>query len=417
MNTRLLGFFLPLWLGFLMPSAGAQNPSLSFEQAWQIAQQRDSQLAALQSDASAARLDGAADAELPDPDLFGRLEGFDLDGFDGGPRMASIGIGQSFPAGDSRAWRQRVGERQADSLAAEQEARRRWLRATLSEEWLAVRYWQQAIEELERAETQLASLVESVKAQYRVGLGRQQGLVQARVEMLRFTERRVQAERELAEARARLSQWLGESARQTLGEWPLPASLPVEWDRAEQHLEQHPELLALEQVIEQRRSQVGLAEAAFKPDWRAEAMLMRRDAGAVNGGHSTELGVGVRVSLPLFAERRQQRRLDAAKARVDSAQSRRQVRWLSLRSRLHGHWQRLERLEEILLIYSEQLLPGTEEAVESALVAYQSQVSDDLTDLVRARVSEAETRLNRLRTLRDYAQTQAGLVYLVGLPD
>jgi hypothetical protein len=98
--------------------------------------------------------------------------------------------------------------------------------------------------------------------------------------------------------------------------------------------------------------------------------------------------VMVMVDLPIFPGDRQSRRLEEE----------------------HAAWTRTgERLER----YEKLLIPRARENTEAALNAYQSE-RGDFTALLRARISELDTRLDALRLRVDRAKARAGLLYLAG---
>jgi outer membrane protein TolC len=123
--------------------------------------------------------------------------------------------------------------------------------------------------------------------------------------------------------------------------------------------------------------------------------------------------VMVVMDMPIFTGDRQDRRLQASRHEVDAALASRDVRLRELRRMLdeeHALWTLTgERLRR----YDELLLPRARENTAAALNAYQSE-RGDFTALLRARVSELDTRLEAQRLRVDRAKAQAGLLYLAG---
>jgi outer membrane protein TolC len=121
----------------------------------------------------------------------------------------------------------------------------------------------------------------------------------------------------------------------------------------------------------------------------------------------------VMVDLPIFPGDRQSRRLQASRHEVNAAMASRDLRLRELQRTLeeeHAAWTRTgERLER----YEKLLIPRARENTEAALNAYQSE-RGDFTALLRARISELDTRLDALRLRVDRAKARAGLLYLAG---
>ena len=76
----------------------------------------------------------------------------------------------------------------------------------------------------------------------------------------------------------------------------------------------------------------------------------------------------------------------------------------------YPRWQRLQERERG---YAEQILPTARHNAEAALTAYRNGVTD-FTALMRATLTELDSRLQALRTQTDRLQAQARLDYLAG---
>ena len=118
----------------------------------------------------------------------------------------------------------------------------------------------------------------------------------------------------------------------------------------------------------------------------------------------------VMVDLPLFTDKRQDKRLSASKLEHQASQFARTDRLLELKRQVeteHANWIRLgKRLE----LYETRALVDAEQNSESTLKAYQNDLTD-LTTLMRARLTELNTQLDMLKIRVDRAKSQANLLY------
>ena len=107
-------------------------------------------------------------------------------------------------------------------------------------------------------------------------------------------------------------------------------------------------------------------------------------------------------------------RLAARQREVQAAIHRRDDRLLELQRQFQSHYARWQRLGERVEHYGTKILPLAEQNAEASLQAYQSGVTD-FTEVMRARLTELDSRLQSLRLRIDRAQAQSELLYLGGM--
>ena len=153
-----------------------------------------------------------------------------------------------------------------------------------------------------------------VRERYAVGLGVQQDVLRAQIEVLRLDEARAEQRAQVVNRRAEVNRVLGRpqetddrapaASDVPRGTSPdLPAPPPGVRDRS-------PELAGVERAIEAARLRAALAKKNFLPDFVASGGPMYR------GGLDPMWQVGLGVSLPIFAGSRQRPLLAAAEADV-----------------------------------------------------------------------------------------------------
>jgi outer membrane protein TolC len=205
-----------------------------------------------------------------------------------------------------------------------------------------------------------------------------------------------------------LAKWIGlENADRPLTEHiPELSRLPTKQELKD-GLNRHP-LIRIEQTsINASQQGVALAREAYKPSMMFDVTYGQRE------GRPDFLSGMVVMDVPLFKEKRQDRKLKASQHRLNAAKSKRDDRYIELSKMLDSSYAQWERLGERIQLFDEKLLPQVKQNTEISLSAYQNDISD-FTSLMRAQITELETRLKALRLRVDRAKAQARLLYIAG---
>ncbi|HEY6148177.1 MAG TPA: TolC family protein, partial [Thermoanaerobaculia bacterium] len=272
--------------------------------------------------ADAARLRIEPARALPDPTVSVNYQNDGRSPSLGSRDMTFVGAMFSQPlpwpgklklAGDearSRADEAAEGPVRRAAIAIEARVRRAYYDFLLAREELGL------VEDRARSWREIADIV---RERYAVGLGVQQDVLRAQVEVLRLDEARMEQNARVANRRAELNRVLGRAqdapietpARLVLREDlpDLAALLPAVRDRS-------PELAGSSRGIESARLRADLAKKSLLPDFVASGGPMYR------GGLDPMWQVGVAISLPVYAGTRQRPLIAAAQADVRTEEAR-----------------------------------------------------------------------------------------------
>jgi outer membrane protein, heavy metal efflux system len=207
------------------------------------------------------------------------------------------------------------------------------------------------------------------RERYAVGLGVQQDVLRAQVEVLRLDEARADQTAGLANRRAELNRMVGRPQDASLEteqrldfrpEMPGVEALLISVRR------KSPELAALSRGIEADQSRVELAKKEFLPDFVASGGPMYR------GGLDPMWQVGLGITLPIHTGSRQKPRLAAAEAELRADGSRRASAALELEYRTRERFQNLEASLGVARLYRDGILPTDELSLESAIASYRT---------------------------------------------
>ncbi len=388
----------------------SSNP-LTLTEAEQLALGNDPLLPRFGALASAYRERAIADAQLPDPQLSLGLQDIPIDSFnltEDDFTQLGVGVQQAFPAGNTLKHR----GNQATAMAGAEQARaaeeeRRALREVRNS-WLEVYYQTGAAQLLRQNQKLFSQLVEITQSQYGAGFVTQQDVLGAELELSLLKDRETDIETAQEAAQAELAKWVGAAQikRPLADEWdaaPLPGRAQIEAG-----LDNHPLMKIEDALVRAGQSGVDLARDQYQPAFGVELGY-----GLRGGGRTDYLSGMVTLDLPIFTDKRQDRRLAASQQEVFAARYARDDRRRELRQMLDAQYAAWTRLGERLALHEKQLLPQATQNAESALNAYQSGVTDFPT-LMRARITELQTHLSLLRLRIDQAKAHANLLYLAG---
>lgn len=233
-------------------------------------------------------------------------------------------------------------------------------------DYLLARAQLELIEDRSRSWREISNIV---RERYAVGLGVQQDMLRAQVEVLRLDEARAEQEAQVASRRAEINRVLGrpqdapiETAARLIfrPQAPdLPALLQAVRDRS-------PELAGISRAIEAARFRADLAKKNFLPDFVASGGPMYR------GGLDPMWQVGLGISLPVFAGSRQRPLLASAQADLRAEEARASSIRQELELRTRERFANLTAVLKIARLYDEGVLPVDQLSLESAIASYRT---------------------------------------------
>ncbi len=417
--ARAWGIALLMVSGLATPSALAQlNAPLTLEEAERLALAAEPGQRALLSRADALREQSVAAGQLPDPKVRLGIANFPIQsgGFTTeGMTQAQIGVRQVFPPGRTRSVRTRQFEFLAAELSENADGRARDVRTAVRHAWLETYYWDGAETIVRDSRALFSDMVTVTRSLYAVGRKDQQDVLRADLELSRLDDRLIGVTKQLARARAALSEWVGDSAVR-----PMAPSLPA-WEEVpelallEQQLQTHPALTAADARIEAREAGVQLARERYKPGWVLDVGYSYRDGSLPNGKSRPDfVSAMVTFDLPLFRANRQDRELAGALSERSAADESRDQLRRRLLSQLESEYARWQELSRRIDLYERLIIGQAHARAQAALAAYQSEASD-FNDVMRGYIDELDTRLAYLRLRVERAQSYAVLANLGGI--
>ncbi|MDC7810184.1 TolC family protein [Sphingomonas koreensis] len=393
-----------------LPGTALAGP-LTFAEALSRAQAEAPSLRARVLDVEARRASATSAGQLPDPRLGVGLDNYPISGPPAfslnrdDMTMARIGISQDVPNAAKR--RARTGRAQADIGVAQADALAevRRVRVATALAWIDLAYAERRLAAIDRALADLAQYVSPAASSVASGSARPAQTLDIRQAVALLEDRRSEVAAEVARARATLSRWTGDPHPEIEGTLPAFAIDP---GRLRAALEQHPDLVAAIARVRTAAAEVGVARAEKRPDWGFELAYQKRGS-----SYGDMVSLGATMSLPLFARKRQDPKIDAAVAGEGAALAQQEDMRRALAADLeagladhlmhHQQWLRAQ----------DTLLPLARQRVDLETLSY-SAGRATLLDLIQAQTSFADAALQALDREATVARDAARLVLTYG---
>ncbi len=292
---------------------------------------------------------------------------------------------------------------------------------------------ERGIEISRRHEALLDDFVRVANVRYRVGAGLQQDVLKANVERDRVTERLLQQTAQREAAVARLNSLLDRPPGTSAQAPTLPESLvrlafatqdtatvkfaatvdqepdiPSLASLIDSAIAQRPLLVAYRSSIDRQGFATDLARKSLWPDVTVSLGYAQRGA-----GQADFFSASIGLSLPIFAGRKQNRLIDAARSSElqSEAAYRNAINLIS--SRLADLRARLIEAREQVTLYRDGILPQATAALQSTTSAYQVG-SVDFLNLVNSESTLYRYELQYHRLLASFMRTAADMERTVG---
>ena len=385
-----------LLLVALAAATPALGQVLTLDEARQRALDGQPALRALELNARAADESAIADGALPDPRLkFGALN-FPTRGFPGArDDMTQVGVSweQMIPGGDKRRLRgersqAEAGQTRAEALATRQ-AILREVGVSWVDAWLAVANARLVGEIAKESEHS----IELARIALASGKGSLADVLAAHQLLSQSADRRLEIAAQMERARAGLARWVpGVAARElpeTLPEFRTPAPVAV----TREALESHPQQRTFARMQGVADADTALAREASAPDRSVEVGYFAR-----SGGRSDMLMFQMAFELPFYADKKQNRLLEAKLRLAERVREQRADHLRQLHAELeaaHAEWRIAgERKRNV----SEAILPDARARLETLLAGHGAstvplaQVFDARRQLIEAHMQELALR-------------------------
>lgn len=413
---------LALALGIAVAN-GAEDPTRNESQLAALVAEalaNNPEIAAARDELDAARQRVPAAGALDDPMMeFGvvnaPLESLSLRRED--MTMKMLGLGQRLPFPGKRGLRRAVATADAESieLAAREIANRIARDVRVAYEELAFNEEAQRIVVTTRvALEQLAAIARS---RYQVGQAAQNDVLDAHIELERLGAELLRLAGDNSARQSELQRLLGRSGpapRIHAGALQLAAG--PEADAGERPaIENRPQLLALQALVERSTRSIDLAQRDYYPDLDVKLQYGQRDRALDGTARDDMVSLTVGFNLPIWRKARLEPQVAEARAMRRQAQGMLLAQRLETQAALDAELALVRQWRATAELYQSALLPQARAATASALAAYRVGRVDFLT-LRQAQLREYEISTELAMAIANHNKAIAEIVMLVGSP-
>ncbi len=427
-------FLLPLTLVFCPGPSGAipavpqeSNPSMPADQPKEESVRLDllveellksnPELQAARKRYEAALTRPAQESALPDPRI---TAGWVSNGWPypgaglGAEATSNIGIqvAQEIPFPGKRALKGGIAHKEADSEAQAVRAAELRLVAQLKEKYYELLFTYEAVDLIHRNQELLQQLAKVAEARYSAGKAMQQDIIKAGIEVTILENRLIVLEQKKLSIHAEINALMNRPPDAGLGRPETVSTLPplesFESLRA-RALEASPLLQGQRAVIDSRQLNVQSAQKAYYPDF--DVMTGYYNQGAMKPMWEFK----VQLKIPLYFAKKQRYGLEEAGANLAEAQRtyRNEQQWLLFR--LRDRYVAAEAALKLMNLYSQQVVPQSELALQSSLASYETGSVDFLTVLSNF-TTIREYQISYYEQRAEYLKALSGLEELTGIP-
>jgi len=397
------GLVMLLVAAVALPAVAADEAALAtLEGALAYAAVHHPGLAAARAEREAAEARIVPAGTLPDPMLTFSARSME--------REVGVGISQTFPLAGKRGFRAAAAREEARAADRMLEARQLEVAAEVVNAFSEFAFLARARALTEANLGLLKQLEEVALARYRTAQAPYADVLRAQVELGRVEDELRSLTEVEGAAAARLNAAMGRAVGAPL---PPPAGLPeVVWELAAEEVEAavgaaNPELAALAHQVAAAQQELEVVRRIRVPDLMVGVEVMR--SGEMQ---RTGLGVMAGINLPIWRDCCRNEVREAA-ARVEASAARRAERELAVLSQLRLALVRFRDAARRGQLYSERLIPQSEQAVAAVLAAYRAgEVT--FADVVETARMVLEFQLARARAQVEQLQQLAELERLTG---
>jgi len=402
-----------LFFGFNL--AFAEQPQLlGLNDAVRLAETQAPQLAAQQSAIRAAQSEAIRAPELPDPQLIVGMDNLPVNTSDqfsltrDSMTMRKVGFAQAFPRKEKRRLRGEHAEAVVETESARLTAQSLDVRRQTAQAWIDRYIAERERSLIESLRPELNLQARTTEAIFSGGSGHATDVLAAQSAQAQLDDRLDDVDRQIAQAQATLTRWIGaEAAARPLDEPPDFTTLSQSPAHLLDHIGRHGALLPYAAMETSAQTNIALARVEKTPDWALEVVYAQR--GPL---YSNMLSVDVRIDLPLFASRRQDPGIAAKQAELEKIQAERADAERMHRENTEKTLAAWQAADKRVRRYESALLTLTDQRVQVALAAYRGG-QGDIQPVLSARTAEIESRIAYVDQLRERARAWAELRFLL----
>jgi len=417
----LLFFVYCMPLGFSAPNPSPTPQELQLNALIAQAVENNPQLRALRKDIEAKKAVIPQAKALMDPMLELKLQNLPADSLSLNQDSMSgveIMLSQAVPFPGKRNLRGQIATAEAAMTSEEYQDMLLEIVGSVKRYYYDLWEADRALETIQLTHKSLQDTIKIAETRYSVGLGLQQDVLRAQLELSKLLDDELMWKRTRSGALAGLNETLGQPAQSPLDapgkveKAPMPFNL-TEWQ--EKALASQPRLRQAQAAVNRAKATEAFAVKDLKPDFTFGLGYMFRSTEPLSPGMEPNMITAtVGMNLPIYAKSKQRKRIEETRSDLEAARARQDAARLQIQSKLADLFSEAERDGKQVDLYRKGIIPQAELAFESARSGYQVGKLDFLS-LLDAQTKLYDYQLAYYQSLAAYQRTLAEIERTAGV--
>jgi outer membrane protein TolC len=390
-----------------LPSFG-----LSLDEAVSEALGHNPEILAAQKIWEASKAKAAIVSTWPDPQVEFMYEQIPQTG--GGledAQMKMYGISQMIPFPGKLTLKRRLAEDAARITEEKYKAKKREIIAKVKSAYYDLFLVEKSIQTNQENKSLLKKFTKITEAKYIVGKATQHDALKAQVELSLVTNELITLEQKRQTAQARLNTLLNRDTRKLID---VPIELKISefsYDLAKLErlaLENRQKLKAIEYRLKKTEKEHALARMEYLPDFKINILQREMRGSRLDGWNTTFM-----MNIPLWFWK-QASGLNEAVAKREGAEAAYKNMENMVRFEVQDAFVKADSAKRLVELFKTTIVPQAEQALKSAVIAYESEKIDFLT-LINSQKTLEDSKLKYFKALSDLGKSFAELERIVGV--
>jgi len=329
--------------------------------------------------------------------------------------MKEFSISQKFPFPGKRPLMKEMAAKEAESISTETEERSNRIIKEVKAVYYELVYLSHSIEITQKNKEILENFVKITETQYGLGMGIQQDLLKAHVEVSKMVDELIMFAQKKKALEAKLRALLNRPPDTPIGEPDKIAlkkvSIPIE-GLQKMVLDFNPSLKGMKKMIEAKEKAYALARREYYPDFNFRFAYGQRDNGPEMKRRDVLSGM-MEINIPLFYKSKQDRKVAETKADIQNSEAQYQAMKNELLFMVSDMASMIQRIERQLELYQTGIIPQASLQIHSAMSAYRVNKADFMT-LLDSQMTLYRYELEYHQAFAEHGKNVANLEWLIG---
>lgn len=329
--------------------------------------------------------------------------------------MKEFSISQRYPFPGKRPLRRQIAEKEAESVFSEIQGKIHQTIKDVKTAYFDLSHVYRTTGVTQRNKEILEDFAKVAETRYSVGLGIQQDVLKAHVEVSKMVDELIMLNQKKRALDAKIDALLNRPAGTPVGEPEevVFRKFPLTLEELQKMaLEMNPILAGMKKMIESKEKAYALAKKEYYPDFNFRFAYGQRDR--LMGEKQDDMLTGmVEINIPLYFWSKQQPKIAEALADLKSSEAQYQGMKNEVLYMIADMSSMIYRLERQIDLYKTGIIPQASLQVNSALSAYRVNKADFLT-LLDSQMTLYRYQLEYHQALTEYEKNVAGLGATIG---